>query len=85
MLEEFAQNYPVIYTCTVIVTAFAVAAAADLIVKKILLRGLKQIFFRLADSDEAGQSLVLQIASRLANMWSYFIVFRRCSPMSMRV
>ena len=78
MLEEFAQNYPVLYACTVIVTALAVAAAADLIVKKILLRGLKQIFFRLADSDEAGQSLVLQIASRLANILPVVVLY--CIP-----
>ncbi|MBO5688730.1 MAG: mechanosensitive ion channel family protein, partial [Lentisphaeria bacterium] len=78
ILEDFAQNYPVLYACTVIVTALTVSAVADLIVKKILLRGLKQIFFRLVDSDEAGQSLVLQIASRLANILPVIVLY--CIP-----
>ena len=62
------QNSPLLYDSIVIVLAFGVCAAADFIVKKILLRGLKQIFNHLADSDQAGQSLVLKIASRLANI-----------------
>lgn len=78
ILEDFAQNYPVLYACTVIVTALTVSAVANLIVKKILLRGLKQIFFRLGDRDEAGQSLVLQIASRLANILPVIVLY--CIP-----
>ena len=78
ILEDFAQNYPVLYACTVIVTALTVSAVANLIVKKILLRGLKQIFCRLGDRDEAGQSLVLQIASRLANILPVIVLY--CIP-----
>ena len=75
IFNEFIQTYPVIYDCIIIILAFFVCAIADFLVKKILLRGLKQIFTHLSDSDEAGQSLVLKIASRLANVVPVVILY----------
>ena len=75
MFEEFMQKYPFGYNCIVVILAFGVSAIADFVVKKILLRGLKQIFNRLSDSDEAEQSLVLKIASRLANIVPIIILY----------
>ena len=43
LLTDWAQKYPIIYNCLIIVLALGVCALADLVVKKILLRGLKQI------------------------------------------
>ena len=73
--NNFAQSYPLIYDCIVIVLALGVCVIADFVVKKILLRGLKQIFTHLSDSDAAGQSLVLKIAARLANVVPVVILY----------
>lgn len=66
--RELAVKYPIVYDCIVIVSAVGVGAVADFIVKKILLRGLKQIFSHLSDSDRDGQRLVLKIASGFAKI-----------------
>ena len=71
----FGQKYPVIYDCIVLVMAFAVCAAADFAVRKVLLKGLKQIFSHLAENDSDGQSLMLKIASRLANIVPAVILY----------
>ena len=75
LLTDWAQKYPIIYNCLIIVLALGVCALADLVVKKILLRGLKQIFNRLSDNDAEGQSLILKIASRLANIVPAVILY----------
>ena len=75
LFSEFIQKNPVLYDCIVIVLAFTVCAIADFAVKKILLRGLKQIFSHLFDSDNDGQSLVLKIASRLANIVPVVVLY----------
>ena len=68
IFNEFIQTYPIVYDCVVVILTFFGCAIADFLVKKILLRGLQQIFTHLSDSDKAEQSLVLKIASRLANV-----------------
>ena len=73
--KEFAQTYPLLYDCAVILLAFAGSAVADLLVKKIILRGFKQVLSRLADADNAGRELVLKIASRLANVVPAVILY----------
>ena len=47
---------------------------ADFVVKKIILHGLKQVFSRIV-GDRAGESLVLKIASRLANVVPVVILY----------
>ena len=75
MVNGFTEKYPIVYDCLVIILAFGICAFADFVVKKIILRGLKQIFVHLADGDAAGQSLVLKIASRLANIVPVVILY----------
>ena len=75
MLKDFIQEYPLFYDCIIVVLALGVCAIADFLVKKIILRGLKKIFYRLADSDQNGNSLVLKIASRLANIVPVIILY----------
>ena len=74
-LSELTQEYPLLYNCIVIILAFAVCAAADFAVKKVLLRGLKQVFLNLSENDETERSLVLKIASRLANIVPAVILY----------
>ena len=76
-LSGFIQKYPAAYDCIAIGTACVVCIAADFAVKKILLRGLKQIFNRLSD-DSSEQSLLLKMASRLANIVPVVILY--CIP-----
>ena len=73
--NEFAQKYPLLYDGVVILLAVGVSAIADLMVKKIILRGFKQIFSSLAASDKDGENLLLKIASRLANMVPVIILY----------
>ena len=75
ILNEFTLKYPFIYNCVAVAFAFRVCAAADFAVRKILLRGLKQIFVNLSDSDETERSLVLKLASRLANIVPVVILY----------
>ena len=75
ILNEFTLKHPFIYNCIAVAFAFGVCAAADFAVKKILLRGLKQIFVNLSDSDETERSLVLKLASRLANIVPVVILY----------
>jgi miniconductance mechanosensitive channel len=74
VLNGMIQKYPVIYNCTVIVLAIGVCVIADFVVKKIILHGLKQVFSRIV-GDRAGESLVLKIASRLANVVPVVILY----------
>ena len=75
ILQEFARKYPIVYDGIVILLAFTVCAVADFAVKKVLLRGLKQLFSHLSDSDNNGQSLILKMASRLANIVPAVILY----------
>ena len=77
-LNKFTLEYPIAYDAIVLVLAFGVCILADFLVKKVLLRGLKQIFGHLAENDQAGQSLVLKISSRLANIVPTVILY--CIP-----
>ena len=65
--RELTYDYPFLYDCFVIILALGVCAIADLVVHKILLRGLKQIFSHLFEGDEVGEKLILKISARLAN------------------
>ena len=58
MVYKFIQEHPAVYHCIVLVAACCICAVADFFVKNVLLRGMKQIFSRLSDSDEAGQNLI---------------------------
>ena len=73
--KEFAQNYPLIYDGVVVLLAFGGGMIADLVVKKIILRGFKQVFTHLSAADAAGQELVLKIAARLANIVPAIILY----------
>ena len=75
LAKEFAQKYPLLYDGVVILLAVGVSAIADLVVKKIILRGFKQILSRLAEADNTGRELVLKIASRLANVVPAVILY----------
>ena len=79
LLTGFTVKFPVIYDCLVVILTFGVCAVADFVVKKILLRGLKQIFIHLADGDGSGQALILKLASRLANIVPVVILY--CVPL----
>ena len=74
MLSRFDQNYPVVYDCVCVLLAFVFCAVADFVVRKIILRRMKKIFCHLFNDSE-GQSLVLKIASRLANVVPMMILF----------
>ena len=74
-VKEFVQKYPLIYDCAVILLAVGISAIADLVVKKIILRGFRQIFSNLAATDKAGENLVLKIAARLANIVPVIILY----------
>ena len=67
-LKVFIKEYPIIYNCLVIFFALLCCVLADFVVKKIILRGLKQIFHHLATGNVADQTLVMKIAARLANI-----------------
>ena len=75
LAKEFAQKYPLLYDGVVILLAVGVSAIADLVVKKIILRGFKQIFSSLTAADKDGKNLVLKIASRLANIVPVIILY----------
>lgn len=75
MVYKFIQEHPAVYHCIVLVAACCICAVADFFVKNVLLRGMKQIFSRLSDSDEAGQNLILKIASRLANIVPVVVLY----------
>ena len=74
-VKEFVQKYPLIYDCAVILLAVGISAIADLVVKKIILRGFRQIFSNLAATDKAGENLALKIAARLANIVPVIILY----------
>ena len=74
MLSRFDQNYPVVYDCVCVLLAFVFCAVADFVVKKIILQRMKKVFCHLFD-DSKGQSLILKIASRLANVVPMMILF----------
>ena len=42
--KKLPQNYPLLYDALILLGALLVCAAAHFIVKKILIRGLKQLF-----------------------------------------
>ena len=75
ILNELTQKYPFVYNCVVIVLAFIVSAVADFAVKKILLRGLQKIYLNFSDNDDEERSLVLKLASRLANVVPTVILY----------
>ena len=75
IFKNFTDKYPLIYDCFVIMAAFAVCAAADFIVKKIILRVLKQLFLQFSDGDESEQKTILKIAARLANIVPLVILY----------
>ena len=75
ILNEFTLKHPFIYNCIAVTLAFGVCAAADFAVKKILLRGFKQIFVNFSDSDETERALVLKLAARLANIVPVVILY----------
>ena len=74
-VKEFVQKYTLIYDCAVILLAVGISAIADLVVKKIILRGFRQIFSNLAATDKAGENLALKIAARLANIVPVIILY----------
>ena len=78
IVKAFVHKHPYAYDCTVIILAFGISAIADFVVKKILLRGLRQIFCRISDGDESGESLLLKMSSRLANIVPVVILY--CVP-----
>ena len=75
VFNSFIEKYPIVYDCFVIFAAFFVCAAADFVVKKIILRALKQVFHHLLENDESGQNIILKIAARLANVVPLVILY----------
>ena len=75
VFNSFIEKYPIVYDCFVIIAAFFVCAAADFVVKKIILRALKQVFQHLLENDESGHNIILKIAARLANVVPLVILY----------
>lgn len=72
-LKESIQEHPFVYDAIVVLLTLFVCIIADLVVKKILLRGLKQLFNRFIDNAE--DSLVLKMAARIANVVPAIIIY----------
>ena len=72
-LKESVQEHPFVYDAIVVLLTLFVCIIADLMVKKILLRGLKQLFNRFIDNAE--DSLVLKMAARIANVVPAIIIY----------
>ena len=72
-LKESIQEHPLVYDAIVVLLTLLVCIIADLVVKKILLRGLKQVFNRFIDNAE--DSLVLKMAARIANVVPAIIIY----------
>ena len=72
-LKESIQEHPLVYDAIVVLLTLLVCIIADLVVKKILLRGLKQVFNRFIDN--ADDSLVLKMAARIANVVPAIIIY----------
>ena len=75
IVKAFFFKYPYVYDCAVLILALGVSAIADFAVKKILLRGLRQLFSCISAEDAAGESLILKMASRLANIVPVVILY----------
>ena len=73
--EDFIQKYPIIYNSLIVFLVLCICAVADFVVKKIILRGLKQILCRLSDGDRGGQEPVLKMASKLAKIVPVIILY----------
>ena len=71
--KESIQEHSLVYDAIVVLLTLLVCIIADLVVKKILLRGLKQVFNRFIDNAE--DSLVLKMAARIANVVPAIIIY----------
>ena len=74
-IEDFARNYPLFYDAAILFLAVILAWAANFAVKKVLLKGLRQLANQLPGSDPEGSKLVLKIASRLANIVPLIVLY----------
>jgi hypothetical protein len=62
--EDFIQKYPIIYNSLIVFLVLCICAVADFVVKKIILRGLKQILCRLSDCDGVWQGADVRVRLR---------------------
>ena len=66
--KNLSQSHPLLYDTLIIFLAFLVCAAAHFIVKKLLIRGLKQLFPLLWGQESSANTLMIKIAARIANI-----------------
>ena len=73
--KTLSRNYPLLYDGLIILGALLVCAASHFIVKKILVRGLKQLFPLLRSQENTANALVIKIARRIAYIVPVVIFF----------
>ena len=66
--KKLPHTHPLLYDTLIIFLALLVCAAAHFIVKKILIRGLKQLFPLLWGQESSANTLMIKIAARIANI-----------------
>ena len=72
---ELIHKYPLIYEFAVVFLVICGCGVVDFLLRKVILRGLKQVFSRLSDGDTSEQKLVLKMASKLAKVVPAVILY----------
>ena len=73
--KKLPQTHPLLYDTLILLGALLVCAAAHFIVKKILIRGLKQLFPLFRNQESTANTLVIKIARRVAHIVPVLIFY----------
>ena len=73
--KTMAQNHPVLFDCLLLLGACALCVVTHLAVRKILIRGLKQLFPLLWGKESSANALMIKIAARLANVVPLVVLY----------